>query len=415
MAKKCPRCGAELHENSAFCPYCAESINARTVQEPPRPRPVKAIRAAVTLAVIAAVALGIWLYTRPKTYDAGETAELLYTDSDGTYQLLLNVSGDRFTPLYWIDLPSERDFDFRIPTRLYVTHGESGANAREVFLKKIDSAEVEIVQPGDSPCPMVCTQPAPHDAVPEAAMVSLLDYRAETGPVELVWTLNMKNGDTLVLRQKINIYPIRTYSYSAEDTPMDTIGDLQALITEIEQTVEQTAVINIYLPAVTYAGGLVLSDRAVNLYGSTDGTARTTFTGTTQVTAGQSPIYYFYDIDFIGDGSGVGLSASARLHLTGCYVSGWRTGLLCYDQWVNTMNTTFENNEVGFHFNSSGGVPSNYNYTGTRFVGNGTGVLLERVPTDQALIFNDCLFSRNGTDIDNRCGQPVDITKAVFE
>lgn len=415
MAKKCPRCGAELREDAAFCPHCAESINQRTVQEPPKPRPVKAIRAAVALALIAAIALGVWLYTRPKTYDAGEAAELTYTDSDGTYQILLNVSGDRFAPLYWVDLPSEEDQKFRIPTRLYVTHGESGANAKEVFLKKIDSAQVEIIQPEDCPSPMACTAPAPHDALPEATLISLLDYRVETGPVDLVWTLHMKNGDTIVLRQHLDIYPIETYNYYAEDTPMDTIEDLQALVTEIERTVDPEATVNIYLPAVTYEGGLVLSSHAVNLYGRTEGEARTVFTSTTQVTSSQSPIFYFYDIDFIGDGSGVGISASARVHLNGCYVSGWRTGLLCYGEWANTQNTTFENNEVAFHFNSGAGIPSTYHYTGTRFVGNGTGVLLERVPSDQTLIFNDCLFSRNGTDIDNRCEQAVDITTAVFE
>lgn len=127
---------------------------------------------------------------------------------------------------------------------------------------------------------------------------------------------------------------------------MDTIEDLQALVTEIEQTVDFNATVNIYLPAVTYEGGMVLSGHAVNLYGSTEGEARTAFTGTTQVTHSQWGISYFYDIDFIG---------------------------------------------------------------------NGTGVLLERVPSDQTLVFNDCLFSRNGTDIDNRCGQAVDITEAVFE
>ena len=417
MEKNCPYCGAPLPADAAFCPHCAESINPRTVPKAPKPRPVKAIRAAVVLALIAALALGIWLYTRPKTYDAGETAELMYTDSDGTYQVLVGFGGgSRFEPTYWWDEPSQEDFDYRSTTRLYVNHVESGANAKEVFLKKIESAQVEIIQPGDSPCPMTSTEPAYNDALPEAAMISLIDYRAETGPVELKWTLHMKNGDTLFLRQHLNIYPIRTYDYYYQDVPMNTIEELQALVTEIQETIDvEEAIVNIHLPAITYEGGLVLSNRAINLYGSTEGDARTTFTGTTQATATRTFIYYFYDIDFIGDGSGVGISTSARLHLDGCTVSGWRTGLLAYDQWVHTQWTTFENNEIGLHFNSGAGVPSSITYTGTRFVGNGTGVLLERVPSDQTLYFDDCLFSRNGMDIDNRCDQPLDITAAVFE
>ena len=150
MTKKCPRCGADAHIDASFCPCCAESINTRTIQEPPKPRPVKAIRAITALALTAAIALGIRLYTRPKTYDAGDAAELLYTDSDGTYQILINFNDDRFTPVYWLDMPSQEDFDYRSPTRLYVTHAESGANAKGVFLKKLESAEVEIIHPDDS-------------------------------------------------------------------------------------------------------------------------------------------------------------------------------------------------------------------------------------------------------------------------
>ena len=48
-------------------------------------------------------------------------------------------------------------------------------------------------------------------------------------------------------------------------------------------------------------------------------------------------------------------------------------------------------------------------------VGQGLAVLLERVPTDLALDFRGSLFSGNGTDIDNLCRQPIDITQAVFE
>lgn len=210
-----------------------------------------------------------------------------------------------------------------------MNHIDSGVNAKEVFLSKIESAGVEVIQPDDSPCPMTASQPASNRTFSEAAMVSLLDYRAETGPVDLVWTIWMKNGDTLLLRQHINIYPVETRSYYADETPMETIEDLQALMTELEEASDDDAVINIYLPAVTYAGGLVMNNRAVNLYGSADGEARTTFTDPTRVTVGQGPIYNFYDIDFIG-GSGVGISASAPLNMTECTVAGWHTALLAY-------------------------------------------------------------------------------------
>ena len=99
-----------------------------------------------------------------------------------------------------------------------------------------------------------------------------------------------------------------------------------------------------------------------------------------------------------------------------CTFTGWKTGVLGYgDAWVNVIGCTLADNEIGFHFNSEGGAASHSMYNDNRFVDNGTAVLLERVPTDLTLNFQDSLFSGNGTDIDNLCRQPIDITQAVFE
>ena len=70
---------------------------------------------------------------------------------------------------------------------------------------------------------------------------------------------------------------------------------------------------------------------------------------------------------------------------------------------------------MGFHFNSDGDYVSHSMYNDNVFRDNGTAVLLERVPSDVALNFQGSIFAGNGTDIDNRCGQPVDVSQAVFE
>ena len=49
------------------------------------------------------------------------------------------------------------------------------------------------------------------------------------------------------------------------------------------------------------------------------------------------------------------------------------------------------------------------------FLRNGTGLLIEGVPVEQALGLPGCRFEGNGTDIDNRSGQPLDISQAVFQ
>ena len=69
---------------------------------------------------------------------------------------------------------------------------------------------------------------------------------------------------------------------------------------------------------------------------------------------------------------------------------------------------------MGFHFDSAGGSASHSMYNDNLFRDNGTAVLLERVPTDLPLNFQGSVFAGNGTDIDNRCGQPLDLSGAVF-
>ena len=83
--------------------------------------------------------------------------------------------------------------------------------------------------------------------------------------------------------------------------------------------------------------------------------------------------------------------------------------------WVNTIACRFEENQVGFHFNSTGGSVSHTRFNDNQFLNNGTAVVLENVPTDIAMNFEGSLFSGNDTDIDNRCNQPLDISQAIFQ
>ena len=99
-----------------------------------------------------------------------------------------------------------------------------------------------------------------------------------------------------------------------------------------------------------------------------------------------------------------------------CRFTGWKTAVLAYGSaWVNTTNCTFEDNETGIYYNSEGNSGSDTRFTGNTFRGNTTAVLLERVSAKLQMDFKDCLFEKNGTDIDNRCEQPVSISQAVFQ
>lgn len=413
----CPHCGAPLPENAAFCPHCARSINQRTELTPPRPPAWwKALRVGIPLLVLAGIVLGIHLYNRPRAYDDSGTAEVIYTDKDGTYQLLVGWSNDRYTPAPKITQRAELDGEYRFPTCLHINHVDSGANAAGIFLQKVERVTAEFGEPEDGSGYITYTEPAPSDYCPEAAMVSYVDFLGKNNAADGTWTITMKNGDVIQLHQTINVELIETYDYYPEDKPMGTIEELQALVDEIAENVDPSAVVNIHLPAVTYEGSLVMEKRPVNLCGSTSGEARTTFTNTIRVASKNSWITYIQDVDFAGNGKGVGISASGRLHVVNCCFTDWKTAVLSYGYtWVNIQQSRFENNEIGFHFNCTGASVSHTQYTGNQFINNGTALLLESVPTDVTMTFDECLFSGNGKDIDNRCDQSLDISEAIFQ
>ena len=154
----------------------------------------------------------------------------------------------------------------------------------------------------------------------------------------------------------------------------------------------------------------------MNLYGNTEGEGRTVFTGTVQVNPeGNNNIVYLYDIDFVGDGAGVGLSFSVNGRATDCTFTGWKTAVLGYGYaWVNVIGCHLADNQVGFHFNSTGQSANHSLYNDNRFENHGTAVLLESVPTDMTLDFVGSVFAVNGTEIDNRCSHSLYRSQAVF-
>ena len=45
--RSCPHCGASLHEEASFCPYCTQAINTREEIHPPRHMPRRALYSAL--------------------------------------------------------------------------------------------------------------------------------------------------------------------------------------------------------------------------------------------------------------------------------------------------------------------------------------------------------------------------------
>ena len=418
MEKNCPYCGAALPEEASFCLHCAKVINERMTPVPPRHMPRRALYSALLIVFALAVALTAtwWRNSQPHTYES-DTGEVFY----GGYRLILSAI-DPIAPAAEINLRALAGDSYRTAVHLYVTAQDDDTLLTDEFMENVASAAVEVNCP-DAYLTMTCSEVQQHNEFyPEAAAMIFIDYSiAEQGEhvAELIWTITMKNGDTIRMTQRQRVTSVSVYRYTAQDAPMNTVEELQDLVDRVSAETGAYDQLYLYLPAITYDGGLTLS-RSVYLYGSVspDG-QRTTFTGPMEIAA-PTGVPYFENVAFQGDGQGVGVHArgdGTRFHLVSCQVSGWETGFLATEgAWINAGETHFTDNGVAMCFDITN-TPrvSDSEYSDNVFENNGTAVLIGQIPQDTVLKFPGSRFTGNGADIDNRCGQPLDLSGAVFE
>ncbi len=414
--RACPHCGVSLRSDAAFCPFCAENIRPRQTVKVPSHLWRKGLRYTVILAVLALLTAAVYNYVTPNVYDA--RGELTYTLEGNDYHLAVTFRNDG-APEAEYTVQVEEDGRYDRDAKLFITHVDTGVDAGQMFNQQIVSAYVQVTQPEDSPSPVTWLQPAfANDPATEGLLHSVLNFTGESqGPVELQWHIGMKNGDTIILRQKLNLATVDSLHYYPEDFPMDTIEELQALVEQIQAEVPLPTVVHLHLPPVAYEGGLTIDGRTINLYGSLgEHNMRTTFLGPVVYKPEQDPQGFIQFIDFRGGGSGTGLTVEADCHVEDCGFSGWDTGLLIGgEDWADPVGCLFEDNSVGFRFDSGGSYVNANRFEGNAFLDNGTAVELLRVPGTKTLYFDGCRFAGNDTDLSNPAGHPVNISYATFE
>ena len=405
--KSCPHCGAALPREASFCPCCAMDLRPRQEVAVPVRRWLKPLRhALVLLALAALMAAAFLLYDAfsPDVYDAW--GELTYNLNGSDYHLAVTFRNDS-TPEPVYTVQTIEDWDYDRAAKLFVTHVDTGADAGQVFRQQIQEIQVQVAQAQDNPSPITWQQPSyQSDSAAEGMALSPLYFDGQSrGEAEIQWTLRMKNGDTILLRHKMMIEPVDVVDYTPADYPMDTIKDLQALVDQIQEEVPLPTVVRLNLPPIHYEGGLTITGRPINLYGTVDEkNMRTAFLGPVTVDVDRGPQCFIENIDFRGSGSGTGLTVEADGRVQDCLFTGWDTGLLVGgDDWADPTGCWFEANGVGFCFDSVG------DYV------NGTAVELLRVPGSKTLTFNGCLFSGNGLNLSNPADHPTDLSRATFD
>ena len=386
MSKKCVNCGQPLPENASFCPHCATVQTEKKEVKAPKRWRKKAAAVVILLLIVAVIGVAFSLYHRPKTYEGGASIE--YPDEHTSYKVLLTFSANEGMTGHATgertDTLAEGMGDMALPCQLYILDQETGQLAGDAFSEKVASCTVD-TKPAKGSQKMEYTEPMHNEDFANAAYTSDIMYTADSGTNDIQWTLTMKNGDVLTLSTRLTIEKLSAVTYSAEDTPMETTEELNALLADIEANVEVNRPVRVYLPAVTYDGDITFGDHVWGIYGSSDGDAVTTFTGTVSIKGQNGNYAEVSDIAFKGT-SGIGLDAYCLVALDACSFDGWDTAAIAQDgAWVHAQNCTFTNNTVGLKFNSSMSYGTAPDYVNNTFSGNKTAVSIDALPGDETL------------------------------
>ena len=415
MSKKCVKCGHTLPDDASFCPHCTTVQTEKREIKTPRRWKRAALTVIGILILIAVIGVAVSMYHRPKAYEGG--AQIDYVDKDKTYKVLLTFSeGDGVTG----HAQGERTdtlaegLDSALPCQLYVLDQDTGKLAWEEFSKEVESCRVD-TKPADGSRKMEYIEPMYNESFPNAAYTSDIYFTSESGTNDIVWTVKMKNGDTISLSTRLTIEKLPAVTYHAEDTPMETTEELQELMDSIDKEVSSGTPVYLYLPAVTYDGDITFGDHTWEINGSTSGDTTTTFTGTVSLKGLNGNYADISGIRFEGS-SGTGLDAYCFASASECSFEGWDTAVYAHTGgWVNVTDSTFTDNKIGLKFDTTMSYGSSPNYLNNIFTGNGTAVCIDNLPGNEVIDFAGSTFSGNDTDIENKAGHTINTAKATFE
>ena len=413
--KRCPHCGVPLAENASFCPYCESVLIEKRPVAVPKPRRRRRITAALLLAAILVMTITAVGFANRGTVIDAQGTELTYETDGQTFHLALSFESQGGAPFFGQPLHTEevREDETRgqmTSSRIFVDDGGS-EDKKDEFLALVDHYEVTT-----TPCDGITLLQIDETFIPtnsNAAIEAIPSFHTEQRKEgNSVWTIYLKNGDTLCLCHTVQITRAPVVTLTENDYPMATIDDLNALLDTLAHEADRKSVYILQLPAVTYEGGLTMKNFCCDLIGSAGGT---TFTGTVTIaTRGIHPSN-ITDVRFVGDGTGIGLSASEGAFLHHCTFENWKVGAYGgLGSWVNASGCTFRGNGIGLWLDNRGGATCSGSYYGDSvYEDNGTAVRIAAMPGTETLDFNNCVFRGNGANVENTAGYAVDLSQII--
>ena len=404
--KKCIYCGQELPADASWCPYCEKAQDqTEEVKTPVRKR---RLLIACTAFVLLLVTGGILLYRyhSPKVYEGGSSLDyringkncrvLLSFDSDA------GLTGNSMDQVTGQELPGNAS---AFPSQLFAWSADDPA-IMDAFISEVESCQVT-AKPQDGAAAMDVYGPVlgSESGFSNAAWKADIVYSTDCATNIICWEIRMKNRDILRLYQTITCEALPCIDYHFEDTPMETVEQISALIKKTAEEETPETVLRLFLPPVTYEGTLVMDERTAVLFGSEEDGKKTTFTDTIEIRTRKPMIAEFYDLEFQGDG-GTGIISRDALRLQACLFTGWDIGVDAQEgAWVSINNCAMVGNGTGFRFDSHLSTFSNETYENVVFAENGIGMQICNVPGNATLQFYGTVFDANTVDLEDPKGR----------
>ena len=418
--KTCIRCGAALPEEAAFCPVCtASQMERQTMALPRRRRRVWPVAAGCLL--LAALALFFVLrrsaaepvepaeeQPSPQETDPYLTAcQTYYTAADGReYHVFASFSpgiDGGSTMRGYRSALLEPDCTDTGPLTLFVEEVASGRNGRDSFSALLEDWSVTVAAPDGGERCTLSDPTFDYISTTDALLYQELTGTSACADNEILWTLQMKNGDVVTVKQGVT-YSLKTVvEYHWEDTPMSTAAELQALLDDIAASAKAEEAVYLYLPAADYDAPVSVNT-PVTLVGQEGTTFSATLTASVPDYDGWTePVVALRSLTFSGTG-GTGVNACGPVYLRGCRFTGWDVAAQALDGgWIFCQeDVRFDQNAVAMRLNSNFSISCGANINNTSFTRNGVALQLERIPGERmGLILDYCTFYGNGTDIEN--------------
>ena len=429
--KKCIRCGAALPEEAAFCPVCtASQMERQTMALPRRRRRVWPVAAGCLLLAVLALPVGAALWsstpqaetlppedTFPLTVSReseggaetryGELCQTYYEGEDGQlYHVFAafspGIDGGSTMRGYCSGL-LEPDCTDTGPLTLFVEEVASGRNGRDSFSALLEDWSVTVAAPDGGERCTLSDPTFDYISTTDALLYQELTGTSACADNEILWTLQMKNGDVVTVKQGVT-YSLKTVvEYHWEDTPMSTAAELQALLDDIAASAKAEEAVYLYLPAADYDAPVSV-DTPMTLVGQEGTTFSATLTASVPDYDGWTePVVALRSLTFSGTG-GTGVNACGPVYLRGCRFTGWDVAAQALDGgWIFCQeDVRFDRNAVAMRLNSNFSISCGANINNTSFTRNGVALQLERIPGERmGLILDYCTFYGNGTDIEN--------------